>query len=123
MMDQEKSYPQRTNKQNRSGHLYFTMVADALNEAGYEQHAVMVNVVYDIPNTMESIKNIFKAFAKAMYNKESTADLTTKEFSEIAEVLNRELSEKLGVELPDYPSVESLMMQQRGWTRDNKHKQ
>ena len=108
-----KEERQRSLKQNSSGHLFFTQIADTLNDAGIEQKLVLEKVAYDIPNTMESIKGIFKSFSKAMFNKESTKELTTKEFSEVAEVMTKELGEKLKIELPDYPSIESLAMKDR----------
>lgn len=106
---------QRSQAQNRSGHKWFTEIADTLNESGLEQHRVLSQISYSIPNTPESVKGIFRSFAKAMYNKDSTTELTTKEWTDIAELITRELGEKLGVELPDYPSEQSLQMKQRGW--------
>jgi uncharacterized protein YwqG len=117
-MDEKQNKDQkRTPAQNRSGHLYFTEIADTLNNAGYDQRLVLTLTAYEVPNTMESVKAIFRSFGEAMFGKKSTADLTTKEFSEVAEVLNRELSEKLSVELPDYPSMESLFMKRAGLSK------
>lgn len=107
----------RTSRQNRSLHLWATMIADTLNVGGFDQNVVMTKVSYSVPNTMESVKDIYRTFANAMYGVKSTTELTTKQFSEVAEVINRELSEKLGVTLPEYPSELSLQAKMRGWRR------
>lgn len=104
---------QRTQAQNRSGHKWFTEIATTLNDAGLEQQKVLSQVTYSIPNTPESVKGIFRSFAKSMFNKESTTELTTKEWTEISDLITRELGEKLGIDIPSYPSEESLIMNQR----------
>jgi hypothetical protein len=72
----------------------------------------------DIPWTMENAKNhLWRPIQEAMLGKESTRELTTDEVSKIYDVLNRHLGEKFGIEC-DFPSLESLMWQQR--VKDNK---
>lgn len=103
---------QRSKLQNRAGHKWFTEYAQALNDAGYDQKQVFSKVAYDIPNTPESFKELFRSFAKAMYGYESTTELSTKEFSEVCDVVQRELGEKLGVTVR-FPSIEAIFDQQR----------
>ena len=111
------SQTSRTQRQNRSGHKYFTMVSDTLNDAGLEQRTVLSRVAYDIPNTPASIKGIFREIANKMFGISSTTELTTKQWSEVEQVFTRELQEKLGIELPEYPSEESLMYKNKGFRR------
>lgn len=87
----------RTLPQNRSLHLYCTMLADALNDSGQDMRKTLKPEI-DIPWTMENIKNLmFKPIIKAMFDVDSTKDLDSKQISEAYEVLNRHTAEKLGI--------------------------
>ena len=99
----------RTRKQNKALHLYFTQVANALNEAGLDMRKVLKQSV-DIPWTAERVKEfLWRPVQKTYLNKESTTELNKlKEIDEIWEILNRHLSEKFGIYIP-FPSVETLM--------------
>lgn len=44
-------------------------------------------------HTMESVKSLWRAFAKAKYGKESTTELTTKEINDIYDEVNRHVAE------------------------------
>lgn len=98
---------QRTIQQNKAMHKYFSEVAQALNEAGIAQSVFYENIEADY--TMESIKELWRSFARAKYRKDSTADLSTMEVTEIYEEVNRHLS-KFGIYLP-FPSIEEKMNQ------------
>ena len=78
---------QRTEKQNSSLHLWFREVAWMLNEGGYSFTTFMERLVkagIDTPFTEENVKEYyFKLLAKAMFQKESTTELTTGEMSEV----------------------------------------
>ena len=102
----------RTNPQNRSLHKWCEMMADDLNAAGYDQRVVM-NQFKDgflVPWTMDAIKNIFRSVAKAMYECDSTADLTTTQIQEVYQVVDARLSEITGVR-HEWPSEESMSAQ------------
>ena len=87
----------RTIPQNRSLHLYCTMLADALNESGQDMRKTLRPEI-DIPWGMESIKEqLFKPIALAMFGVSSTTELDTKQISEVYETLNRHTASKLGV--------------------------
>jgi len=87
----------RTLQQNKAMHKWFTMVADALNDAGYDARAVLGPEV-EIPLTDKIVKNqMLKKIAKAMFDKDSTTELTTKELSMACLVLNKFISENFGV--------------------------
>lgn len=90
----------RTDKQNSAEHLWFRQIAEALNDAGYHVNDRQV-IRIDIPFTEYTVKEeMFKRIAAAMFGKDSTAKLTTKETQEAAEVLSRHLGEKFGVHVP-----------------------
>ena len=98
----------RTSAQNRSLHLLFEKLADQLNDAGYD---VMRTLRHDvaIPWTSTLIKElIWRQIQKAMYDKQSTADLTSGEMQLVYDTLNRHLGERFGLHCP-WPSLEALV--------------
>jgi len=107
----KKSKPEvkkRTLQQNKALHLWFTQLAKELNEAGL---SIMKTLKHDaeIPWTDTTVKELmFKGIMKAMYQKDSTTKLTTKELIEVSETLTRYLAEKHGL-VTEFPSIESQM--------------
>lgn len=101
----EKQYPQRTPKQNDCLHKWLRGIAEAWNDAGYEQKITIGTV--ETPWTMESVKIVCKKIVKAMYGKKHTSDLTTKELKAVEETLHR-LCGKVGVHVP-WPSIEETI--------------
>lgn len=98
---------QRTERQNRALHLWFTMLAAALNEAGYDMRAVLRND-RAIPWTDYNVKEfMWRPVQEAQIGKKSTTKLTTVEVDEIFNTINRFLGEKFGVHVP-FPSIESM---------------
>ena len=98
---------QRTSAQNRSAHLWFTHVSEALNESGNDMQVVLSKRM-GVWWTPTSVKEcLFKVLAKAMYDKDSTTKLTTKEFTEVANMLQAVLAKDYGVDV-DIPSEETL---------------
>lgn len=111
-MEGEKKPKQRTLAQNRAAHLWFTHLAEALNESGNDMQVVLSKRM-EIWWTPESIKEcLFKVLARAMYNKDSTTKLTIKEFIKVADMLRDVLARDYGVNV-DMPSIESIINQQR----------
>lgn len=104
----------RTLKQNRALHLYYTWIAEALNEAGYDMKKVLKPKI-EIPWTKESVKNhLWRPVQKIQLNKQSTTELETKEIDEIIDTLNRFMGEKLQIEyipFPDYQALENALKQ------------
>ena len=89
-----------TGQQNKSLHLFFRLLADELNGAGF---SVMETLRHDaeIPWTEELVKALmWKPIQNAMYDKTSTQRLTTTQTQEVYETLNRHLAEKIGVHVP-----------------------
>jgi len=96
---------QRTSNQNRSIHLWCTMLAQALNEAGLDQRKVLKPSIA-IPWTPTAIKSqIWKPIQEAQLGKESTTQLTTAQVSEVYETINRHLGQTFGIHCP-FPSEE-----------------
>ncbi len=104
-MEEEK----RTLPQNNSLHLYFTQLAEALNNAGYDVKKTLREEI-EIPWTSYLIKElIWRKLQIAMLGKESTTELLKeKEIDLIYEVINREIGNRTGVAIP-FPSEEELM--------------
>ena len=96
----------RTDPQNKSAHLWFDELADALNASGYTVNSKEV-LRLDVPWTKSSVKEfLFRPVMQAMYpEKTSTAQLTKAEWSAVVEALNLALGERVGVHV-DYPTRE-----------------
>lgn len=95
----------RTGSQNNSLHLYCRELAKELNESGISQSVFFKDIEADYSE--ETIKDLFRSFAKAKYGKDKTSQLTTKELSDLYEEVNRHTS-KLGIHIP-WPSIEGLI--------------
>ena len=98
---------QRTGQQNKSLHLYCEMLYEELMLAGITQKKFL-SAMDEINNSPQSIKAVFREYGKAKYNKLSTADLTTKEMSDIYDEFTRNLH-KIGVYVP-WPSAEEVSL-------------
>ncbi len=81
----------RTISQNSAMHVYCKEVADELNNAGVTMQAFIKDIQAD--HTMESVKVLWKSFAKAKYGKKSTTELTKKEINDIYDEVNRHISQ------------------------------
>ena len=93
----------RTPQQNKSLHKYCELLAEALNDAGLDMRTVLKPEV-GIPWTKESVKKqLWKPIQEAMYEKESTTQMDTKEPSEIYKVLDRHTASKMGIHV-EWPS-------------------
>ena len=101
----------RTIKQNSSLHVGFELLADALNNAGYETKAVLAVKQVEVPWNESLVKELlYRPIMLAMFNKQSTTELDTKEISDVWDVLQRHLGEHFGVNLP-FPSDEEQMLE------------
>lgn len=107
-----KPEEQRTLAQNNSIHLYLRQVATLLNEAGYDiiKTTKVMKKGVEIPWSGESAKEILWRFIqKSITSKHSTKDLKKhEEIDLIYMTLNRFLAERLGIEPPAFPSIETL---------------
>jgi len=92
---------QRSYLQNSSLHLYCTKLANAFNDAGYDQKQVLeaFNGV-ELENTMTSIKNdVWRRIQRILTGKESTKDLETKEVPLVYRNVDI-LTQRLNVSIP-----------------------
>jgi len=99
----------RTLAQNRAMHLYFTELANALNDAGYDIPTVIKAGVSITPFVVKEF--LWKPIQKAVLGKKSTTSLQTKEVTLVYENLNRIVGEKFGVSV-SFPSVDELILKQ-----------
>ena len=91
---------QRTPTQNKSLHKFFELLADSLNDAGWNVQKTLRHDV-EIPWNPALVKElIWRPVQEAMTNKHSTTKLDRLEPSQIYEVLNLHLGEKLGIHVP-----------------------
>ena len=96
----------RTNQQNRALRLLCKNIAIALNDAGYNVAKTLRHDV-EIPwNGTLVLELMWRPVQEAMTGKHSTTELNTVDPSEIYEVLNRHLGERLGVHV-EWPSEEN----------------
>lgn len=105
------THDKRTLKQNRSVHLYCTLLAQAFNEAGLDMKVVLKPSV-DIEWTCESVKQyIWKPIQKALLGTDSTTKLKRgeKEIDQVFDHINRHLSQRFAewiAPIP-FPSLET----------------
>lgn len=103
---EEEPEKKRTNTQNKAMHKYFSLLAEALNDAGYDMKRTMKPEA-EIPWTPHAVKShLWKVIEHAMFGHESTTQLSTKQCSEVYEVVNRKIASTTGVSVP-WPSLES----------------
>lgn len=102
--------------QMRSIHLYFKMLAEALNAAGLDMKAVMEKLSKNalIPWSASAIKErLWRPVMIDTFGKESTTQLETDEISVTYEALNNVTGSQLGVSIP-FPDRYNQMIEQIG---------
>lgn len=107
-----KEHPKRTLRQNRALHKMFTMLAQNLNESGYDMKRTLKPGV-DIPWNATTVKEyLWRPIQEAQLQKTSTTELDTREIDQVFETLNRHLGDKLGVHTP-FPSIEEILREKQ----------
>lgn len=105
---ESKGQKQRTSQQNKSLHLYYKLVSDALNERGWSvQKLLQVKSKVDIDWNDKNFKEIvWREIQKAVLGKDSTTELKKQEdIDKVYDHINRFLSEEpICVHVP-FPSV------------------
>jgi len=92
---------QRTISQNSAMHKYFSMVSNALNNAGLD---IKKTLVVDVDWSRHTVKEImWKGIQKVLLNKTSTTKLNKNEVTKVYETLNRMLAERYGIYV-EFPS-------------------
>ena len=101
----------RTLQQNSALHLYFTLLAEALNESGNDMRSVIRQEV-DIPWTPETIKRyLWKPLQKAYLGHDRTSNLKTSEVNKVYDILNKTIGERTGVSIL-FPSSDYLLSEE-----------
>jgi len=101
----------RTLTQNSAMHLFFTMLADYLNESGLDMRKVL-KPEYDISwNELNVKEHLWKPIQKGLFNIDSTTKLKTNQVSEVHETLMKNLCEKFGLEFIPFPNFDYLLNQ------------
>lgn len=101
----------RTTLQNRALHMFFTMLGDALNAAGWDMKRTLTKQV-EIPWMPGTVKEfLWRPIQSAMLDKDSTTELETNEVSMVYETLNRHTASKLGVSV-SFPDKYRQMLEQ-----------
>ena len=89
----------KSDQQRKALHLYFELLAEALNDAGYDMRKTLKKDI-EIPWTKELVKDfLWRPIQKAMTRKTSTEDLDKLEVPDIYDVLDRHTSSKLGIHI------------------------
>lgn len=98
----------RTDQQNAALHLYFTQLAEALNDAGFDIKKTIRKEI-DIPWTAYTIKEyLWRPVQKEYLQKKSTTELDKiQDIDKVYDIINRTISERTGVSVP-FPSWEKL---------------
>jgi hypothetical protein len=97
-----KRKTKRTLTQNKALHKYLEIVSIKMNDAGYTQRKLIgtFKAGFELPVTPHMLKDIFREVGRAMYKKESTADLDTKEISKVYKIVDQRLAEVTGISVP-----------------------
>lgn len=104
----------RTDQQNKALHLWFTLLAVELNNAGFDMRKLIREGI-DIPWSKDTVKEyLWRPVQKVMFGKKSTTQLETHELDKIWETLNRHIGERTGIHVP-FPSEDDLSL---GWFVD-----
>lgn len=97
---------QRTGLQNKALHVYCGLLAEAMNDAGFGFVIIVNRKETECNWTMERVKDfMWRPIQEALKKETSTARVSTKDYPEIYETLNRHTATKLGISLK-WPSKE-----------------
>jgi len=96
---------QRSSQQNKSGHKFWHDVANELEAQGITRKTIVEDLSdTGVPITEDFIKHVvWFHFMVGMYGKTSTADLTTKEWTEVEKNFTLFLKDNYGLQT-EYPS-------------------
>lgn len=102
---------QRTEAQNRSIHLYLSMVATELCNQGQTLQDVVkkINRVEIVPNTHNLKEVLWREIQKTLLGKESTTFLTKGEVTQVYEVMAMWLAREFQIDLP-FPQDDEYQM-------------
>lgn len=96
----------RTTQQNEALHLWFTQLAEVLNEAGLDLREVLTPDVRVMPTGKNVKEFLWRPIQEVMFGKRSTTTLSTTEIDKIYDVINKHLSENWLIQVPKFPDKE-----------------
>lgn len=97
-----------TAQQRKALHKWFELLAEALNDAGFDMKTYFEQSEFEQPApwTKTSIKEtLWRRIQVAMFDIDSTEDIDGKQFKKIQEVIDRNIGEATGVYVP-FPTEE-----------------
>ena len=107
IIDVENIKTTRTTLQNRSLHKYFSLLAEELNDAGYDMRKTIKQEI-DIAWSGMSVKEyLWRPIQKVYLQEQSTTKLKTGDIDKIYLILDKTISERTGVTIP-FPSFDNL---------------
>jgi len=89
-----------TDTQLRSIHQYYDDLSVQFQAAGLDMRKILKPTV-EIPATPHLIKELMaKPIMQAMFDKDSTLDLSTTEVGELYQVMSRHIAQRFGISVP-----------------------
>lgn len=117
-VSKEKLEKQRTVQQNKALHVYFSLIANALNDGGYDMRKVLKPEV-EIPWSPRAVKEyLWRPVMKIQLQKASTTQMSTTDIDLVFDTINRHLGEKFGIHEP-FPSLEEIINRQKEMDEKN----
>lgn len=108
VLDIQNVKQSKTEKQFKALHLWFKLLADELNEKGFDQKKI---IQVDIPWNEYSVKErLWRPTQMTMTGKKSTTRLNRNEIDPIYDVINRAIIERTKgkVEVPPFPKKHQM---------------
>jgi hypothetical protein len=92
----------RTTKQQAAMQVYFREAAKILNEHGIYQETTsrFQSTTLEVPWTEHSFKEFWRSIQITMFNIKSTKDLQSEQVSQVYDVINKGISERVGLHIP-----------------------
>lgn len=97
----------RTDKQNKALHLYFSLLANKLQDAGVDMRQMIRQEVPITPTAHLLKETVWRPLQKALFGKKSTRELSTKDIDKIYAIMDKVIAERTGVRI-EFPSQDSL---------------
>ena len=113
-----KADKKRTLPQNAALHLYCTVMAKDMTDAGFTQRKLTgaFKEGFELPVTMHMVKEIFREVGRAMFDKDSTSKLSTGEVQKVYQVIDQRFGEITGVRA-EWPTSENMYYDAMGVKR------
>ncbi len=91
----------RTDRQNRALHKYFELVAEEMEEAGYDLRTVIKAPITPTPYLVK--EQMWKPIQEKLTGKESTTELNVDEIDRVYKIMDEAMARSLKISVP-FPS-------------------